>query len=50
MSAKSTPAISRVGRGDGAGVAAGVAVGDAVGKREGSDDAVAMAAAEEDGA
>jgi len=50
MSTKSTPAISRVGRGDGADVAAGVAVGDSVGRLEGSDDAIAMAAAEEDGA
>jgi hypothetical protein len=41
--AKSTPAISRVRRGDGAGVAAGVAVGDALGEVEGSEDAVATA-------
>jgi len=43
-------AISRVGSADGRGVAAVVGVGAAVGAAEGSDDAVATACGEDDGA
>jgi len=50
MSAKSIAAISRVGSADGRGVPAAVGFGAAVGAAEGSDDAVATACGEADGA